>query len=209
MHAAAVEHPGAGHDLRGSLVAELHYGADAVLVVAGVPGAGKTTLLRRLFPSGGAGVRVLDSDHARTWWRRYLGRLPYRYWRPIVHTTHYLRLLRALRRAEPLVVHECATRPWARRLIFAAARRSRRRVHLLLLDVSPADALAGQQARGRRVRPAAFATHCRNWQHVVHGEHREAATVTLIDRAGAAHLSAIRFRPATPELAEARGVRVG
>jgi predicted kinase len=198
---ATITAPGAGHDLRGHLVAELHYDTDAVLVVAGVPGAGKTTLLRRLFPPAAAGVRVLDSDHARAWWRRYLGRLPYRYWRPVVHVTHYVRLVRALRRQEgPVVVHECATRPWTRRLLFAAGRRAGRPVHLLLLDVSPGDALAGQVARGRRVRPSAFAAHCRNWHHLVHGvaggprpAHRDAATVTLIDRPGAAHLREIRF----------------
>ncbi|MEU7871885.1 AAA family ATPase [Dactylosporangium sp. NPDC049140] len=182
MSAVAVERPG-----------ELRYGTDAVLVVAGVPGAGKTTLLRRLFPTGGAGVRVLDSDHSREWWRPYLGRLPYRYWRPIVHATHYARLVHTLGGPGPVVVHECATRPWARRLIFAAARRSGRRVHLLLLDVSPADALAGQESRGRRVRSAAFAAHCRNWQDVLRDAHREAATVTRIDRPGATALRAIRF----------------
>ncbi|WP_433618644.1 AAA family ATPase [Dactylosporangium sp. CA-139114] len=194
MSAVAVERPGAGGDLRGAGVAELHYDTDAVLVVAGVPGAGKTTLLRRLFPAAGSAVRVLDSDHAREWWRPYLGRLPYRFWRPVVHVSHYARLMRALNANGPIVVHECATRPWARRLIFAASRRSGRRVHLLLLDVSPADALAGQAARGRRVRSRSFETHCRNWRAVVHGEHRDAASVTLIDRPGAASLGAIRFR---------------
>ncbi|GAA3454648.1 ATP-binding protein [Dactylosporangium matsuzakiense] len=186
MSAVAVERPVARRDL----AAELRYDRDVVLVVAGIPGAGKTTLLRRLFPDGGDGVRVLDSDHTRTWWRRYLGRLPYRYWRPVVHLTHYARLVRAMRTPGPIVVHECATRPWARRLIFRAARRP---VHLLLLDVSPAEALAGQVARNRRVRPSAFATHCRNWQQVLRRPHPQAATVTVMDRAQAARLEAIRF----------------
>src|SRR5689334_20691738 len=112
----------------------LTYERDAVLVVAGIPGAGKTTLLRRLFPGGGD-VLVLDSDQTRSFWRRYFKQVPYRYWRPVVHVTHYARLIRALRGPGPIVVHECATRPWARRLIFRTARRP---VHLLLLDVSPA-----------------------------------------------------------------------
>ncbi|WP_433064077.1 AAA family ATPase [Dactylosporangium sp. CS-033363] len=166
-----------------------------MLVVAGVPGAGKTTLLRRLFPPGTAGVRVLDSDHTRTWWRPYLGRLPYRWWRPIVHVTHYARVLLALRAPGPVVVHECATKSWVRRMLFTAARRSRRPVHLLLLDVHPRDALAGQESRGRRVRPSSFATHCRNWRQLMDGAEatHDAASVTRMDRAGATRLEAIHF----------------
>lgn len=201
--------PTAGRDLRGGAVTELCYPAGSVVVVAGVPGAGKTTLLRRLFGTTGAestpvrtacGVQVLDSEQSRTWWRRYLGRLPYPWWRLLVHVTHYGRLLRALRGGRcPIVVHDCATRAWSRWLIMTAARGSTP-VHLLLLDVSPPVAAAGQVARARRVRVSSFAAHCRSWRRLVravddraHPVHRRAASVTVIDRAAADRLETIRF----------------
>jgi predicted kinase len=200
-----------GHDLRGRRLAELRYPAESMLVVGGVPGAGKTTLLRGVFATTGEestsvrtaeGVWVLDSEQTRNWWRRYLGWMPYGWWRPLVHTTHYLRLLRTLRSSDaPIVVHDCATRPWTRRLIIAAARRSGRQVHLLLLDVSPDVATAGQAARRRLVRPSSFTTHCRNWRRLLHTVnepmdpiHRHTASVSLIDRTTAVHLRTIRFQ---------------
>ena len=202
--------PEAIHDLRGRVVGQLHYPANAVLVVAGVPGAGKTTLLRRVFATAGAqclpavstdGVRLLDSEQSRAWWRRYLGLMPYAVWRPIVHATHYGRLVRTLRvGGGPMVVHDCATRPWARRLIIGSARRSRRSVHLLLLDVTPQVASEAQVARGRSVRPSSFAAHCRRWRSLVeavddgdHTIHRETASIVVIDRPTAARLTAIQF----------------
>lgn len=204
-----------GHDLRGSRVTGLNYPAESVLVVGGVPGAGKTTLLRRMFATTGEestpvrtaeGVWILDSEQARNWWRRYLGRMPYRWWRPLVHATHYLRFLWILHvPAAPIVVHDCATRPWTRRLITAAAHRSRRQAHLLLLDVNPQVATAGQAARGRWVRPSSLAAHFRNWSRLINaiGEptdplHRQANSVTLIDRAIARHLRTIRFWTGQP-----------
>lgn len=215
MRVSVVLAPDGGHDLRGQRIAELRYPAGSVLVLGGVPGAGKTTLLRRVFATTGKestsaltaeGVRVLDSEQSRNWWRRHLGCMPYQWWRPLVHVTHYLRFLRTLWVGDaPIVMHDCATRSWTRRLIIAAARRSRRQVHLLLLDVSPDVASAGQTARGRRVRLSSFAAHCRKWRRLVHaaGEpmdpiHRHAASVTLIDRAAAAHLGTIRFWAAPP-----------
>src|SRR5689334_15326084 len=114
-----------GQDLRGRRVPELNYPAGALLVVAGVPGAGKTTLLKRLFPR--PGVRLLDSEQARVELCPYLGAIPYKYWRPIVHVAHFVRLYRALRGTESVVVHESGTRDWATRLIVAAARRADRR----------------------------------------------------------------------------------
>jgi hypothetical protein len=201
---------GAGHDLRGHAVAELRYPADSVLVVAGLPGAGKTTLLRRMFATTGAectplltadGVQVLDSEQARNWWQRCLSWMPYLWWRPLMHATHYLRIVLALRaEGVPMVVHDCATRSWSRRLIIDSAHRSHRTVHLLLLDVSPRIARAAQIARGRQVLPASFAAHCRGWHHLVraaedptHAIHRRTASIVLIDRAVAARLRAIRF----------------
>jgi hypothetical protein len=156
---------GVGQDLRGRRVPELNYPARSLLVVAGVPGAGKTTLLKRLFPR--PGVRLLDSEQARVELSPWLGAIPYRYWRPVVHVAHFVRLHRALRGSESIVVHESGTRDWATRLIIGAARRARRRTHLLLLDVDPRDALAGQEARRRTVRRSSFATHVRKWQRLL------------------------------------------
>ncbi|GAA2900633.1 ATP-binding protein [Actinoplanes cyaneus] len=185
-------------DLRGHRSPELNYPAGAVLIVAGVPGAGKTTLLKRLFPR--PGVRLLDSEQARIELSLYLGAVPYKYWRPIVHAAHFVRLFRALRGSESLVVHESGTRDWATRLIVAAARRADRRTHLVLLDVRPEEARAGQVARKRKIRRSSFATHVHRWQRLLARVtdpadpiHQDVATVTIIDRPAAAALTAIRF----------------
>lgn len=187
-----------GQDLRGHRVPELNYPAGSLLIVAGVPGAGKTTLLKRLFPR--PGVRLLDSEQARLELSPYLGAVPYKYWRPLVHVAHYARLYRALRGSESVVVHESGTRDWATRLILDAARRADRRTHLLLLDVDPAEARAGQVARRRKVRRSSFATHVRKWRRLMahvadpaHPIHAAVATITIIDRPAAAALDAIRF----------------
>ncbi|WP_433194193.1 hypothetical protein ACQP1G_36320 [Nocardia sp. CA-107356] len=137
--------PNSVHDLRGRTIEELRYPAKAALVVAGVPGAGKSTALRLFFgaeveaaepPRGPAGSVVLDSHHARNRWRRKLGRLPYPLWRPVVHIVHYLGVRTALRDGSgPVVIHDCATFGWARRLIGRWATRYGREVHVILLDV--------------------------------------------------------------------------
>ena len=181
-------------DLRGSAVDELWYPADAVLVVAGIPGAGKTTLLRRLF--GDADVPVLDSADVRRAWRPRLAALPYRCWRPLVHAAHYARLAVTLRRtAGPVVVHDCATRPWARALIRRAA--GDRPVHLLLLDVTPEQARTAQHARGRVLPEDVFARHCRRWPDLLDAARRPeslgAASATILDRDGAAGLRTVHF----------------
>src|SRR6266540_5016712 len=151
----------AGLDARESFSRELRYPEDAVVLLAGIPGAGKSTLLRRMFPDGSYGdVRVLDSGEIRERWRPMLGVLPYSWWRPLVHVTHYVEVLWAMRGDGPVLVHECATRPWARRLIGWRARRSARPIHLILLDVPGYLARDGQEARGRVVRSRSMATHC-------------------------------------------------
>jgi AAA domain len=171
----------------------------AMLVVAGVPGAGKTTLLSRL---DAAGSRVLDPEPIRARYARRLGRLPYPLWRPLVHAEHYLRLLLALRDRSGLVVHETGTRAWRRRLLAAAARRSGRTAHLLLLDVTAQAALQGQRRRRRAVRPGAFSGHWRRWQALrgalaAPAGDRAAlagegwASVRLVDRVGAGRLTRV------------------
>lgn len=149
---------------------ELRYAVDAVVVLAGIPGAGKSTFLRRVFADNNAQntVRVLDSAHIRERWMPTLGAIPYAFWRPLVHLVYYVTLLSAIRPGRgPLVIHDCATRPWARRLIGWRARNAGLPLHLILLDVPGDVARSGQWARGRVVRSASMETHCRRWPDVV------------------------------------------
>ncbi|WP_280213702.1 AAA family ATPase [Nocardia cyriacigeorgica] len=165
------------HDLRGRAVDELRYPPTAVLVFAGVPGAGKSTALRALFgstaeaeqpPAGPAGSMVLDSQHSRNAWRHRLGRLPYPLWRPVVHIAHYTRIRNALRdNAGPVVVHDCATFGWARRMLARWAAARGRELHLILIDVPATIARAGQYTRGRRVNGFFFRLHCARWQQLL------------------------------------------
>jgi hypothetical protein len=135
----------------------------ALLVVGGVPGAGKTTLLSRVDAPGSL---VLDPEPIRARFRRRLGRVPYRLWRPLVHAEHFLRVLVALPGRSGLIVHDTGTRGWRRRLLVGLARRCGRTGHLLLLDVTAAAALEGQRRRRRALRRSAFATHWRNWHRL-------------------------------------------
>jgi AAA domain len=135
----------------------------ALLVVGGVPGAGKTTLLSRVDAPGSL---VLDPEPIRARFRRRLGRVPYRLWRPLVHAEHFLRVLVALPGRSGLIVHDTGTRGWRRRLLVGLARRCGRTGHLLLLDVTAEAALEGQRRRRRTLRRSSFATHWRNWHRL-------------------------------------------
>ena len=135
----------------------------ALLVVAGVPGAGKTTLLSRVDAPGSL---VLDPEPIRDRYLRWLGRVPYRLWRPLVHAEHFARVLLALPGRTGLIVHDTGTRGWRRRLLAGLARACGRSGHLLLLDVSAEAALDGQRRRRRALRTPAFAVHWRNWRRL-------------------------------------------
>jgi hypothetical protein len=180
---------------------ELHYPADSVVVLAGIPGAGKSTLLRRLFPDGAdhRGVRVYDSERLRARWMPVLGAVPYPWWRPLLHLTYYVKVLSAMRTG-PMILHDCATRPWVRRLIGWRAKRSGLAVHLVLLDVPGDVARSGQWARGRVVRSGSMETHCRRWPrlialaaddpgHLIPG----AVSATILTRGQADRLRDIKF----------------
>ncbi len=150
--------PHTRHDLTGRPApARLAYPADDVLVVSGLPGSGKSTLMRRC-----ARARVIDSQHTRARFARALPGVPYALYRPLVRIAHYLRLRAAIRAGGPLVVHDCGTLPWVRRALARATARQGRRLHLLLLDATPAQAADGQRRRGRRVSRYAFARHRRS-----------------------------------------------
>ena len=140
----------------------------AFVVVGGVPGAGKSTLLHRLRVTSPRGVfSVRDPEDIRTRWERLLGgRRGYRVWRPLVYLEHYIRLLLALPGRKTIVLHDTATRGWARRLLGIVAKLSRRPAILLWLNVSLAESMDGQRIRGRKVSERTLRRHWRRWSRL-------------------------------------------
>jgi AAA domain len=133
----------------------------ALIVVAGLPGSGKSTLLRQT--QANVPIAVLDTDHLRSWFTRTLpANTPYALCRPFVHILHTLRILvMVVCSARPIVLHDPATGAGTRiafALIGAITGRSR---HLIWIDCTPAEALAGQVQRGRVLLKWAFASHVR------------------------------------------------
>ncbi|MCC0095809.1 ATP-binding protein [Streptomyces flavotricini] len=166
-----------------------------IVVVSGLPGGGKSTLIKRAAQDGG-----IDSQDVRERWERRMPRaLPYAVYRPLVRFAHYWGLWRALRSGASAVVHDCGTQSWVRGLLAAAARRRGRALHLLLLDTSPEEALAGQAARGRGVSAYAFARHrgavARLLRDAESGRLPAGCTsAVLLDRGAAARVTRIAFR---------------
>ncbi|MER5885647.1 AAA family ATPase [Streptomyces sp. NPDC001941] len=167
-----------------------------VVVVSGLPGSGKSTLMRRA-----ARGRSVDSQDARERWAARLPRLlPYALYRPLVRLAHYAGLRRVLRSGESVVVHDCGTQTWVRSWLARAAARRGRALHLLLLDVAPDTARAGQRERGRGVSGYAFARHRRAIGRLVTEAEsgtlpRGVTSATLLDRQSAGALTRIAFRP--------------
>ncbi|GAA4557823.1 ATP-binding protein [Planotetraspora kaengkrachanensis] len=189
---------------------ELRYPVGSLVLLAGLPGAGKSTLLDRLYGLNGdetepvvaGGVHVVDSRQARNWWARFLGPVPSRARTPLVHTTHVLRIARAVLRGHAVVAHTRGTWPHILHGFAWLARRRGRDLHVILLDTPPQTARAGQYSRGRVVTTATFARHCRRWRLLIRqarsGGLPPAASVTVLDRGAADRLADIRFdvRPA-------------
>ncbi|MFB6887955.1 AAA family ATPase [Kitasatospora sp. NPDC056327] len=160
---AAVLEPRGPVDLRGEGGAPfaVRYPADAVVVVSGLPGSGKSTLLHRWSArapqAGTVDPRAMHEACAAV----MPDRLPYAVYRPWARLEHFRLLRRSVRRGGPLLVHDCGSRAWMRRWLAREAARQGRELHLVLLDVGAAAALAGQRARGRSASRRAFARHRR------------------------------------------------
>ncbi|WP_327147963.1 hypothetical protein [Nocardia sp. NBC_01329] len=200
--------PRAVDDLRGRAIRELQYPASAAVLFAGIPGAGKSTALRRLFGSDSDAEHaipgpdhsiVLDSIHARNSWRPRLSWLPYPLWRPVVHVVHFGRIWVALRdHTGPVVIHDCGTIGFTRRMLTRWAARHGRELHMVLLDVPATVARAGQYARGRRVGRLSFNWHVWRWKRILRrlesgtGPQPAPASVVVLDRDGVDRLG-IRF----------------
>jgi hypothetical protein len=186
-------------DLRG--VADtpdtLRYPPGAVIVVSGLPGSGKSTALRRW----SAAAAVIDPRTTHLACEAVMPDwLPYAAYRPWARLRHLRRLHRAASSGRHLLVHDCGSRPWMRRHLARTVQRQGRELHLVLLDVAPAEALTGQQERGRWAPRRVFARHHRGLQLLLRALATagpaavpEADSVLLLDRASRARLPRLVF----------------
>ncbi|MEV6673630.1 AAA family ATPase [Streptomyces sp. NPDC051162] len=187
-------------DFRGTdgAPALLSYPPGAVVVVSGLPGSGKSTLLRRW----GEAVTAVDPRDVHEACEAVMpARLPYAVYRPWARLEHVRWLRAAVRAGGPVLVHDCGSRPWLRRWLARTAGRQGRELHLVLLDVGAAEALAGQDARGRRAPGRVFARHDRRLAVLLRALSGpggasavpEAASVVLLDRASRQRVAAVEF----------------
>jgi len=183
----------------------LRYPAGSLVILTGLPGAGKTTLLRRLYALDGTEAvpvtvgeaTVIDSMQSRLRWAGRLGWAPKPVRTGVVFATHLWRIRAAVRSGRSVVAHNRGCGPAVLRVFAWMARRSGAAFHLLLLDVAPEAALAGQHARGRVVPERTFARHRRRCRRLLAraraGDPTPAAGAHVLDRASANVLTSIRF----------------
>lgn len=166
-----------------------------LVVVGGLPGSGKTTLLRRLAAEPAASITGLDAEDVAARMRRAGLRVPYRLLRPFVHGWHRVRVIRTVSGpAAVVVLTDPWTRPWWRTAVLGAARRSGRRVRLVLLDAPRELAEHGQTARGRRLPARSMRRHALRWSALLrdlaqHSGEAGLESVTVVDRPRADRLT--------------------
>ncbi|MFH9090214.1 AAA family ATPase [Streptomyces sp. NPDC017673] len=172
----------------------LLFGPRDLVVITGLPGSGKSTLMHRAV----TGHRVDSQDTRDRWDARVPRSVPYALYRPLVRLAHYAALRRALRTGEGVVVHDCGTQPWVRAWLAREARRRGATLHLLLLDVSPETARAGQRERGRGVSRYAFRRHRRTTDRLLRAVEKGelpagCGAAVLLDREAADVLGRVGF----------------
>ncbi|MFE5535753.1 AAA family ATPase [Streptomyces sp. NPDC056492] len=180
----------------------ISYPAGAVVVVSGLPGSGKSTLLRRW----SAVAPVVDPRASHVACEAVMPAwLPYAVYRPWARLRHFHRLYAEVRSGGPLLVHDCGSRTWMRRWLSWTAGRRGRELHVVLLDVGAAEALAGQRARARWASRRVFARHRRGLARLLEtlrldgqAAVREAASVVLLDHVSRERLSSVEFTPPPP-----------
>lgn len=177
--------------------------AGALVVIGGLPGAGKTTLLRRLGSGAASGIRTLDAEDVARDVAAALARagatVPYPLLRPAVHAGHLGRVVVASCRSTRIVVATDPLTDPARLLLFRlVARLTGRPLHVLLVDATVDEALAGQSARGRRLGARRMTRHVRRWERQ---RRRVAETGRLADEASLVVVP----RPRTPRPRDSGG----
>jgi ABC-type cobalamin/Fe3+-siderophores transport system ATPase subunit len=179
--------------------------AGSLVVIAGLPGAGKTSLLRRLAATAPTDVVALDSEDVAT----HLRRLPvgYRVLRPLVHALHLLTVLAAVSGPVSCVLTtDPLTAPGRRLLLGTAARLTGRRLHVIVVEASIAEALNGQWTRGRRLGSRRMSRHIRR-SPALSRRPPFATSTTILTRTEAREAEGLRLtrcpRPAARRLAPA------
>ncbi|MEV6733450.1 MULTISPECIES: ATP/GTP-binding protein [unclassified Streptomyces] len=178
----------------------MSYPAGAVVVVSGLPGSGKSTLLRRwscVAPVVDPRASHVACEAVMPAW------LPYAVYRPWARLRHFWRLRSEVLSEGPLLAHDCGSRTWMRRWLSWTARRRGGELHVVLLDVGAAEALAGQEARARRAPRRVFARHRQRLDRLfealcLHGSAAvpEAVSVVLLDRISRERMAAVQFSAA-------------
>lgn len=186
----------------------LVYPAGSVVIISGLPGSGKSTALSHW----SAVAAVVDPRTSHLACARLMPAwLPYAAYRPWARLRHFRSLRHAVHSGREVLVHDCGSRPWIRRHLARILHAQGRELHLVLLDIGPVDALAGQCARGRWTARRVFDRHCRGLAQLMSALAAigmsavpEASSVLLFDRTSRTHLPHLRFTSETARRTAAR-----